>query len=462
MKLCKLSVLTFSLIAGISTVAVGQATTSVLTTGLNAPNKIIKAPENTLLIAEGGTAAPNTGRISVADRTSGARHTLIAGLPSALSFLGGNPAGDADGPSGILLKGNALFVTIGVGDAVLPGLLPGLETPNPTPSSPIFNSILEITLPGGFPTLASSFTITPAHQLLLDAGEVVTISNLEDKEIRVRLVADLPDWRPDPRPTAPDNVKASHLYGVEIWGAKKLYVADAGHNNITAVSRFGGETEILTIFPPRPNPIPVGGPFIEAVPDNLHRFGNSLLVPLLTGFPFIVGGSEIRLVQLKGGGSEVLIDGLSSAIDILKAGDDEEELVEQRVEPGASATVKGSGDSLAGPIATEKGSASDSGADLAISDGDAAAKAGKLMIRYTGAPTLLPPGETNAYYTLEFSTDMRNGTPGRLRYYANPTSTPLELVTNLTTPTSMTRDGDNGNIYITSIALGRVIKVVFD
>src|SRR5215211_3891021 len=112
--------------------AVAGQTAMVQTTGLTTPNKIINAPDNSMIVAEGGTTMPNTGRLSIVDRTSGARHTLISGLPSAVSFLGG-PMGDPDGPSGIVLQGNRLWVTIGIGDAVLPGGGPGLETPNPAP-----------------------------------------------------------------------------------------------------------------------------------------------------------------------------------------------------------------------------------------------------------------------------------------------------------------------------------------
>ena len=116
-------------------------TSMVHTTGLNTPNKIINAPDNSMIVAEAGTTMPNSGRLSIVDRTTGARHTLISGLPSAVSFLG-SPAGDPDGPSGIVLQGNKLWMTIGVGDSVLPGGGPGLETPNPNPSSPIFISVL--------------------------------------------------------------------------------------------------------------------------------------------------------------------------------------------------------------------------------------------------------------------------------------------------------------------------------
>lgn len=42
--------------------------TSVFTTGLNYPAKIINAGESSLLVAEAGTNAPNSGRISLVNR----------------------------------------------------------------------------------------------------------------------------------------------------------------------------------------------------------------------------------------------------------------------------------------------------------------------------------------------------------------------------------------------------------
>ena len=371
-------------------------TSMVHTTGLNTPNKIINAPDNSMIVAEAGTTMPNSGRLSIVDRTTGARHTLISGVPSAVSFLG-SPAGDPDGPSGIVLQGNKLWMTIGVGDSVLPGGGPGLETPNPNPSSPIFNSVLELTLPGGFADLGSPYVLTSVQHAALDTGATVTLVNAEGVPLSIRLVADLPDWRPAPTTAFPNNVKASHLYGIETW-QKSLFVVDAGHNDIKEVSRKDGSWSVFVTFPPIPNPTPVGGPFIEAVPSNIRRFGNQMLVPLLTGFPFVPGLAEVRRVSLKDASDEQFIGGLTSAMDILKAGDDDEKLA---------------------------------------------------------------PGDGSSFYTLEFSTNMLMGAPGRLRYYATPDATPVNLLSNLITPTSMTRDEETGDIYITNIGPGMVTKVVF-
>ena len=73
------------------------------------------------------------GRVSVIDRKTGARRTLIGGLPSAINQ---SPAGpEPTGPSGLALRGRTLYVLIGQGDVVVPGPAPGSEVPNPNPPS---------------------------------------------------------------------------------------------------------------------------------------------------------------------------------------------------------------------------------------------------------------------------------------------------------------------------------------
>jgi hypothetical protein len=422
MKLIKLATLASSLLA--YTAALGQVAT-VHTTGLTTPNKIVKGPDNSLIVSEAGTTTANSGRISIVDRTSGMRHTLVSGLPSAVSFLGG-PAGDPDGPSGLALRGNRLLVTIGIGDAVVPGAGQGLETPNLTPSSPIFNSILELTLPGGFATLDSGFVLTLANQTTLDGGDAVTLTNSEGRTLTIRLVSDLPDWRPNPTPTVPTNVKASHLYGIETF-QKSAYVVDAGHNEIKIVDLGSGAASTFIAFPVRPNPTPMGPPFIEAVPTNIHRFGNQFLVSLLTGFPFAMNVAEIRRVSFKGF-DDSFITGLTTAMDVVKVGDDEDKLASG--DESLLGTAKGGG------LITAKDS-------VEISDDS------------------LTPGDGNSYYTLEFSTNLLGGAPGRLRFYKDPGSIPVNVLTNLVSPNSMALDNETGNLFITNIRPGTITKVSF-
>ncbi|HEX3101902.1 MAG TPA: hypothetical protein VHQ01_08930, partial [Pyrinomonadaceae bacterium] len=265
---------------------INAQTASVFSTGLNHPTKIITATDNSLLVAESGTMTPNTGRISVIDRETGARHTFIDGLPSGVSNLGGPP--DTDGTTGIFLHGNVLYVVSGVGDACI-NVGPGLELPNPAgASSPIFDSVIEMTLPGGYASLGSGFTMSLADQTALAANMPATLTNAEGKIITARMVANLPDYRSETRPGHPANVRASHLFGIEMF-QKNLYVVDAAFNLIHKIDAASGAASTFVTFPNRTNPrFPtVGGPFIEAVPDNIHRWGNRLLVPLLTGFPFV-------------------------------------------------------------------------------------------------------------------------------------------------------------------------------
>ncbi len=293
-------------------------TTSVMTTGLDKPTKVIIGPHNTLLVSENGTTVPNTGRVSVVDRTTGVRHTLISGLPSGVDNLGGPPS--PDGTTSILLDGRMLYLTSGVGDAT--NKVNGVEYPSGAPSSPIFDSVIQIFLPRRFESLGSEFHMTMDDQLSLAAGNLVRIRNNEGRSILVRLLADLPDYRSEPRPGIPDAIRSSHLFGIERLGWD-LYVADASFNLIYKVNIFTGHTSVFVEMPTRPNPLfpNLGGPTIESVPNNVHRFGYQLLVPELTGFPMVSGLSDIRSVDPRTGAISTLIPGLSSAMDVLAVED---------------------------------------------------------------------------------------------------------------------------------------------
>jgi len=320
-KLIYLSNILFTVAA--LAVAVFCQTTSVMTTGLDKPTKVIIGPHNTLLVSENGTAVPNTGRVSVVDRTTGVRHTLISGLPSGVDNLGGPPS--PDGTTSILLEGRMLYLTSGVGDAT--NKVNGVEYPSGAPSSPIFDSVMQIYLPHRFESLDSEFHMTMNDQLSLAAGSWVRIQNTEGRSLFARILADLPDYRSEPQPGIPDAIRSSHLFGIERFGWD-LYVADASFNLIYRVNIFTGRSSVFVEMPTRPNPLfpTMGGPTIEAVPDNIHRVGHSLLVPELTGFPMVSGLSDIRSVNPRTGAISTLIPGLSSAMDVLAVEDEKCEM----------------------------------------------------------------------------------------------------------------------------------------
>ena len=316
MQLIKRIIFSFALLVVLGLASAARAqTSSILTAGLEKPTKLITAGDNSLLVAEGGTATPNSGRVSRVDRATGARQTIVDGLPSGVNNLGGAPS--PSGPSALKLHGHTLFLTIATGDAVQ-NVGPGLESPNPNPSSPIFDSVLELNLPGKYEELSSAFTLTFTDQTTLAGGGNVQLTNAEGLEMTIRMIADFPNYKPNPRPGFPDNQRASNIFGVELF-QKDLYVVDAAFNLIYRVGIANGEFEPFMTFPNQPNPLfpIIGAPFVEPVPDNIHRVGNRLLVPLLTGFPFVAGLSQVQSVSLKDAERTVLIPNLNSAIDVL-------------------------------------------------------------------------------------------------------------------------------------------------
>src|SRR5689334_20869534 len=102
MKLKRLSnVAAFAVVACALLSATARAqSVSVFAGGLKGPAKILLTPKGNLVVAEGGDG-PNKGRISLIDRKTHERRTLIDGLPAGPSIDGG-----ISGPSGIALEGN--------------------------------------------------------------------------------------------------------------------------------------------------------------------------------------------------------------------------------------------------------------------------------------------------------------------------------------------------------------------
>ena len=135
-----------------------QATSTQFASGLKAPTKAVLTGRGNLLVAEAGDG-PNTGRLSLIDRQTGTRRTILDGLPSGLNTAQGGS--DPSGPSGLALAGGTLYITIGLGGAVLAGPAPGTEQANPSPSSPLLSSVLSIRASPNVETGTVSFTLTP-------------------------------------------------------------------------------------------------------------------------------------------------------------------------------------------------------------------------------------------------------------------------------------------------------------
>ena len=301
-----------------------------LISGLQIPLGITQSNQGNLLVSESGTRAPNTGRISVVD-LEGNRWTLVGGLPSGI-----NDVNAPSGPAGLFMRGRTLYVAMGIGNSILAGPLPRTALPNPNPSSPIFSSVLAIHFSANVEKTTAGFMLTPADQEALASGEKVTLRNGGGDEIAVELVANFPDYTPDPLPTFPPNVRGSNPFSLVV-GGDQVYVTDGGMNLLWQVDIPTGAFAPLAVFPNIPNPLfPIlGGPFVEPVPTGVRYSDGQLLVALFTGFPFAPGISQIRSVDPETGAQSPFITGLKTAIDVLpiRDGRDTHYLVLQHASP---------------------------------------------------------------------------------------------------------------------------------
>lgn len=291
--------------------SLNAATATPVATGLLAPTKVVMSAKGNLLVSEAGFG-PNTGRISLVDPATGVRRTLLDGLPSGFAA----PNHDPSGPSGLLMHGRTLYVTIGTGDAVVNGAAPGIVVANANPSSPLYSSVLAIHFSANVEMTTSGFTLSGADQVALKAGSLVVRDDGAGDKLAIELVADFSDYVSDPRPGQPANVRASNPFGLVRMG-ERLFVVDASMNNIRIVELDSGAVGTLMAFAPLPNTRGFGPPVVEAVPDSIRVFEGQLLVTLLTGFPFPIGGAQVRVVDPATGAHAPLITGLTSAIDAL-------------------------------------------------------------------------------------------------------------------------------------------------
>lgn len=283
-------------------------TPTVFATGLINPAKIVPGPAGTLLVAEAGRGL-NGGRVSIVN-SAGTRRSLLEALP------GGSAAeGDEDGPTGILLDGDTLYVALGEGDQLVAGATQGTNQPNPKgPASPILTSILKVVLSQPVEAITAPFTLRTADHGSLADGLTVTLENGANATATLSILAEF-RYRPDPALI----YRNSHPYALtKVPGdANSLYLADAGLNSIFQINLQTGKPKLIARFPRQPNRGTTGGPVTDAVPDSVRFFNGRLLVSLLTGFPFAAGNSKVMSVDLATGAFEPVLENLTSAIDVV-------------------------------------------------------------------------------------------------------------------------------------------------
>lgn len=303
-----------ALAATVSSAAAQVCPGTTVTSGLRRPMEMAWSNLGNLIVSETGLPGLHTGRLSIVD-PSGARRTLLDALPSGRSDVG-----DPSGPAGIVMRGRTVYLLIGIGDSVLPAPVPTRQLPNPAVSSPIFSSVLAIHFSASVEKRTAGFTLSTADQGTLAAGGRVMLSNGGGDTIEIELVTNFPDYVPDPLPGFPQIVRGSNPFALALADSH-LYVTDGGRNGVWDVDLASGGHSMLATFPTIPNPLPVGGPVIEAVPTGIEHVDGRLLVTLFRGVPFAPGTSSVVEVDESTGVWSTFIGGLKTAIDVLPNGD---------------------------------------------------------------------------------------------------------------------------------------------
>lgn len=313
-----------------NSLAQGQCTE--LASGLELPLGIVQSNQNNLIVSESGTRSPNTGRISIID-VNGNGRTLLDGMPSGI-----NDVNERSGPAGLFMRGRTLYVAIGVGDVAIAGPAPGTSLPNPNPpSSPLFSSVLAIHFSASVEKNTEGFSLTPADHQAIASGEKVTLSNSAGDKLTIQLIANFPDYTPNPTMTVPGNVRLSNPFDLVV-ADDQAYVTDGGMNMVRQVDIPTGTFSVLATFPTIANPFfpSAGGPFVEAVPTGIRYADGQLLVNLFRGVPFPPGLSQVQAIDPVTGTQTPFIVGRKTAIDVLpiRDGEDVDYLVLQHASVG--------------------------------------------------------------------------------------------------------------------------------
>ncbi|HEX8678541.1 MAG TPA: ScyD/ScyE family protein [Chthoniobacterales bacterium] len=364
-----------------------------VTSGLLRPQSIVQTQKDNLIASEAGASSANTGRLSIVS-PGGVRRTLIDGMPSALSY----ETNAASGIAGLFLRGRTLYVAIGVGDAVLAGPIMGTTRLNPNPSSPLFSSVLAVHFSAAVEQTTMGFTLAPADHQTLANGQPVTLTNGAGQTIRVEMVANFPNFTPEPRPDFAEHVRHSNPFGI-VGVGNALYLTDGAQNSVVRIDISARTFSTLTAFErianpqfnPNPPPPSVGGPFLDAVPTAITYSDGQLLVTVFRGFPFPNGSSAVVRVDPLTGSQSAFITGLKTAIGILPIRADDD------------------------PSTTKH-----------------------LVLQHASGPMLAPPG-----LLLRFDT---------------PAGPPTTLASCMATPTAMTLDAKSGTLYVTELA-GRIVAI---
>jgi hypothetical protein len=342
-------VVVLSSVLACSVLASGASAQTPLILDAETPFKLARTPGGNFVLAESGTGAGD-GMLSLIT-VWGGRLNLISALPSAITAEGG-----PSGPQGVAQAHTTLYIAMGVGDTI-GETDPPRQFPNPDgPSSPLVTSVLRARFDPVPDGIREGFTLNADQRRRLADGHEVVIENGSGERVELLLLADLRDLEIDPVL----NVRQSNPFAAEIAGSlteadliefgiprasresanfrarlepgsplgqrleerSTLYVIDAGMNTIEAIQAATGRRHVAARIPPLPNPLfpNLGGPVLDPVPTGIHvRTDGTLLVSVLSGFPFPTGSSRVYLLDPATGDLTPFITGLTTATDVLEA-----------------------------------------------------------------------------------------------------------------------------------------------
>jgi hypothetical protein len=223
---------------------------------------------------QGTVCVGNSGAVTLVDRRGQRR--IVNGLASIADQGTGN---NALGPHGVFVKDHKLLIT------------------------------------NGGPDGANRDELAKANPVADLFGRVLSIKNR-----RIKRLADIWGFERDNNPDAQVGNPAVDSNAVDVLvDHGRLVVADAGGNDVLKARR-SGEIKVLSLFPNRDVPDPMGGTqpiHMQAVPTGVVKGPDGgYFMTQLTGFPFPVGGANVYRINPATGAAHVFASGFTNLMDL--------------------------------------------------------------------------------------------------------------------------------------------------